>query len=332
MEALTEPYATPINGNPTMNDIKNYTSTSLSRRNFISMAAGLALAGTGGLPAAAAENPANRNIKSGGQAFTILFTGTGAADWPATYPKPDEPFERGMFRGNASALVNGSLLIDCGPTVCDSLVYHGIDIAAIDDILITHSHGDHISAKALGTLISKHAGSSSLRIWVEKNAVERIPPVDGAEIKPLVIGERYSFGSVSVIPLAANHLVQGSPETALHYLVENAGKRIFYATDGAWLPKPTWLALKETTLDAIIWDATIGDTDGDWRIFEHNSIAMIRLMMETLIKQGVASGTTHTLLTHMALTLCSPHAELERKLAPENIVPAYDGMLFTLPV
>ena len=33
-------------------------------------------------------------------------------------------------------------------------------------------------------------------------------------------------------------------------------------------------------------------------------------------------------LTHMARTLCAPHAELEERLRPEGIVPAYDGMRF----
>jgi len=44
-------------------------------------------------------------------------------------------------RVNASVLINGALLIDCGPTVPARLFGRG---AFPEDILLTHPHGDHV--------------------------------------------------------------------------------------------------------------------------------------------------------------------------------------------
>jgi hypothetical protein len=117
-----------------------------------------------------------------------------------------------------------------------------------------------------------------------------------------------------------------SGSQSLHFLFEQDGRSLFYATDGAWILKPTWLALRQRRLSTVIWDATNGETAGDWRIFEHNSVDMVRVMLQTLRREGVVDRTTRVFLTHLARTLCAPHEEMCRRLAPEGLVPAFDGL------
>ena len=44
----------------------------------------------------------------------------------------------------SSMLINGHLLIDCGPTVLDVMKRYDVNPAAINDILLTHTHADHL--------------------------------------------------------------------------------------------------------------------------------------------------------------------------------------------
>ena len=83
-------------------------------------------------------------------------------------------------------------------------------------------------------------------------------------------------------------------------------------------------------LDVIVWDGTIGDQPGDYRIFEHNSIPMIRLMNQTLRANGVYRDSTRIILSHLARTLHPEHRELTGILGIEGLEPAHDGMLLEI--
>ena len=53
---------------------------------------------------------------------------------------------------------------------------------------------------------------------------------------------------------------------------------------------------------------------------------MIRHMNQTLKNRKIIKPETKIFLTHMARTLHPLHNQLEKKLLPEGLVPAYDGM------
>lgn len=119
----------------------------------------------------------------------------------------------------------------------------------------------------------------------------------------------------------ANHATAQNPQ---HFVIESKadGKKIFYGCDGAWLLYPVWRALREQHFDAMIFDCTVGDVPGDFRIFEHNTIAMVEIMCQTL-----APYSERFYVSHMARTLHTDHETLIKRLAPAGIVPAYDDMV-----
>ncbi|MBT3344070.1 MAG: MBL fold metallo-hydrolase [Gemmatimonadetes bacterium] len=262
----------------------------------------------------------------------ILFLGTGAADWPRTYEATLEQATSGAVRGTSAVLVNENMLIDCGPTVPDALALFGVDVSRITDMLITHTHGDHLDAEAMSRLLAARGQAEPLRIRVESASLARLQELEleGVEIHVLEPGQIFEVQGLTVTALAANHVVD-APQQPLHYLLESQGRRVMYATDGAWLLKQTWLALREQPLDGLIWDATNGETEGDWRIFEHNSVDMIRLMMQTLRREEIVTDQTRVWLTHMARTLCAPHQQMSERLRPEGLVPAHDGLVVDWP-
>jgi phosphoribosyl 1,2-cyclic phosphate phosphodiesterase len=223
-------------------------------------------------------------------------------------------------------LVNGRILIDCGSTLPDAIEFFNVDPQKISDLLLTHSHSDHLCPDTLAYLVAKRADSSPLRLWGHRGALDRISAQKGVELNPVEVGEGFKVGAIHVEALPANHLMEDSTETALHYLFVGEIARWLYAADGAWLLEATWARLHQTTLDAIILDATIGEVEGDYRIFSHNSIPMIRLMISSFRQQSVIKPGGQVFLTHFARQLHPPHEDLERKLGKEGLVPAYDGM------
>jgi hypothetical protein len=72
----------------------------------------------------------------------------------------------------------------------------------------------------------------------------------------------------------------------------------------------------------LIFDCTVGDTEGDYRIFEHNNIRMVTEMAMTLRQH--CGGI---MVSHMAKTLHGTHEKLREQLAPHGIVPAHDDMV-----
>ena len=219
----------------------------------------------------------------------IQFLGTGAADWFMPLPS-DEP------RRMTSTLFDGVLLVDMMKHALERIT----DGDAITDILVTHSHRDHFDPEAIEG--------------------------DGLTVIPLRVGQPVEAAGFTVTPMPSNHSTQRANETTLHYLLEKDGKRLLYATDGAWLLNAEHHIIGDRTLDAVVFDATIGDGhEGDFRVFEHNSLDMIRIMLMTMLKTGRLKGGAPVFLTHLARTLNAPQDELERHIKRPFVV-CRDGL------
>ena len=278
------------------------------------------------------EAPIDKTVNAcSAKQIEILFLGTGAADWPNKYPPIEQKLEKGQVRGLSSILVNDHILVDCGPTVIDAMKRFGVDPAGITDILLTHTHSDHFRENTILAIANaRSADLGPLRFWAHPEALKYAPKSDRLKMCPVEIGKIFELGGFRITGLESNHLVESSKEKPLYYLLENDTKQFLYATDGAWLLKSTWVHLRNKKLDAIIWDATVGERKGDSRIFEHNDLTMIRHMNRTLKNMKVIKPDSKIILTHMARTLHPSHHQLEKNLLPQGLIPAYDGMLVDL--
>ncbi len=253
-------------------------------------------------------------------AFTLMFAGTGAADFsPLLQTEYRDKLDKNVRRC-ASLLVNRTLLIDCGPHTLHALTLAGTDPAAVSDVLLTHLHADHYDPASLNRLAALHPG---LRIWCHPEAAPDCPAATVIHTAPF---SGVSCGDVTVTALPANHTA-----CALHYLLQREGKRLFYGCDGAWMLSDSYSFLKKTALDLMILDATVGDYEGDYRMAEHNSIPMIRLMCKSFATVGITRPDTQIYLSHMARTLYDDdHAARAERLGREGLFPAYDGLTLTL--
>ncbi len=249
----------------------------------------------------------------------LLYIGTGAADWTSRAGARD-----GVMRRFTCALVDDTLLIDLAPTTPHDLFGGGGALSGVTDILYTHSHDDHYDADTLAALAAGHP----LHVWVSSDFAPRIPQIPDVEVHVLTPGTSVKIGKYTVTPLRANHRLSAHPgEQALHYVIDDGTRRIFWGADGSWLPTDTWYALRNMRpYDRIVLDGTLGEARGDHRIFEHNSLPMIRLMAETMRAEGCLAPDGRICLTHFSRDSHEPPHMMEKNLTEEGFYAALDDM------
>ncbi len=169
-----------------------------------------------------------------------------------------------------------------------------------------------------------------MAVHANKEALTCLAGMPGVDCRPLSPGNAVRVGGATILPLRANHLLPNPAEVPLHYLVDDGSRRLLYATDGAWLLPETFRQIRNTTLDAIVWDATIGEILGDARVFEHNSLPMLRLMAAALRGCGVLTPDARIFLTHLARTLHDDHRTIAAAYAQDGFTVAHDGMAVTV--
>lgn len=249
----------------------------------------------------------------------MIFLGTGAADWNLAMKN------EGFFRRNSSCLIDKKLLIDPGAHIFSFIEDFNVPdlFDELTDIIVTHFHSDHINKESVLRL----AENRSLRVGCDKRTMEHIgehPNITYTLFKPYI---EYNVGDMIVTPLLANHdIVADGENFAFNYYVETKeGKSIFYGLDSAWILRPTWEYLKKKKFDAFVFDCTVGDKD-DWRLFEHNTIPMIRKMVEEINAKELMKEGGKLIASHMARTLHKSHEDTAEILEKINMITAFDGM------
>ncbi len=265
----------------------------------------------------------------------LHFLGTGAADWSL----PDDKDEKNVeYRRYCSAIVSAdddssSILIDPGPHIFHFAVKNAVPYLFdnVRNVIITHSHSDHFNPSTI-VYLNKDI---PVEFWGTKAVANKLIK-SGMDVSDISFnftepGKEYRIGDFRVLALHANHVTDDPYETVLNYVIEkdygNGNvKRLFYGLDSAWIDLRTWNTIRSMKMDAMVIECTIGDVKGDYRIFEHTSIPMLEIMLETIRAKGNCGENARIYVSHMARTLHGTHKELEERLAPLGVIPAYDGM------
>ncbi len=235
----------------------------------------------------------------------LHFLGTGAADW-------NGPDERGEHRRLSSMLLNDHVLIDFTADKLDVFSGH------VDAVLITHSHDDHYDPEAIKMLspdvVYVHAS------WADAAKSAGLPAVG------VQFGEWVEIGEVRAMPVPTNHLTARPGEQTCGWLLEESSKRCLYMTDTSWIPPQASRLIGPEPLDALIIDSTIGpNCPRDWRIFEHTSVAMAKMIVESMSETGRLRREAPVFCQHMARTLWPAQKEAEEMLDRPFVV-CFDGM------
>lgn len=251
----------------------------------------------------------------------MIFLGTGAADFSPLLKTEYRDRLGDDVRRSSSVLLCGRYLIDCGPHTLDSMRILGLDASKVTDIFITHFHSDHYDPESVQKLADIRGGQ--IRIWFREGARAVFP--EGVQRVGMKMNNSYNYGELTVTGLAANH--SAYPQ---HFLFCIGGRKFFYGCDGAWLLTDTFNRLKNEHIDVFVLDCTVGDYAGDYRMAEHNSVPMVRLMLPSLKTAGIVGEGSLVYVSHIAHTLHTSHAALVCMLAPDGIGVACDGLVIKL--
>ena len=154
--------------------------------------------------------------------FDILFLGTGAAD--RMHLEQEKDFADKDKRRCAAALLNGHVLLDCGPHILNALTAAQISLENITDILVTHLHPDHFCVSCVEEIAK---ANPKVKIWVRSDAEVNLS--FECCVEKMVCFNEYTVGELKVASAPANHAA--FPQ---HFSIECDSKKIFYGLDGAW--------------------------------------------------------------------------------------------------
>lgn len=242
----------------------------------------------------------------------IMLLGTGSADgWPNPFCECSScTTERvaGRIRRPSSALIDDVILIDCGPTAPHAAGAAGRSLRAVQHVLITHGHPDHLDPAFL--LARQWTDTtSSLAVWGPPGAIDLcrdwIAPGAPVVLNVLAPGARVTLatdrGDYDLLALPAAHSSGDgdalAEEALLYQLTAANGHRLLYATDTGPLPAGT-VQLMDRPVDVLILDQTFGDHHDHGT--GHLDLGTFVDMHEMLADAGVTTSATQVLATHLS--------------------------------
>jgi len=255
----------------------------------------------------------------------VRLLGTGSADgWPnpwCTCASCMALRVTGESRGQTAALVDETLLLDCGPDVPRTAARLGVRLDRVRSLVFTHAHPDHCGPAALlwrqwvpGLGPLEVAGPPTAldlcRDWVgPADQVSWLPLAPGADVL-LASGHR----------LRALPAVHEATPTLLYDVTGADGTALLYASDTA-PPLPT--PLPSVRYDVVLLECT-GQLVGD-----HHDLDSWLLSIAGLRRVGAVDATTTVVPVHLGHRN-PPTPELRRRVAPAGGVVLGDGDLVPL--
>jgi len=260
----------------------------------------------------------------------LLALGTGSADgWPNPFCRCAScNAERagGRIRGQTSVLVDGRLLLDCGPETPRAAERSGADLSRLRHVLITHQHPDHCAPAFL--LFRSWAADGPLDVLGPQDVVEAarmwVAPDSPVRFRSVAAGDRVTLGEYDVRVLAACHGPDGS---AVLYDVAAPGGRLLYATDTGPLPPVTVEACRDAAFDAVLIEETFGDRADHGT--DHLHLASFAEQLRRLREVGAVTAHTDVVAVHLSHHN-PPGPELDRRLSAYGARTVDDGTSWTI--
>lgn len=278
----------------------------------------------------------------------VTFLGTAAAEgipalWCACEHCAAARRERGRSLRRRSALVvDGRLLIDCGPDIVEAATQLGLDLSPVRTLLITHDHEDHLhlpslairregfcatplpmmdvysSASGRAQILSEPHGEAALRIRTH-------------EISAF---ESFAADGFRVTTLRAAHGTPGMDPLFFAIAAGDEGPQMLYAHDTGPFPEDTWAYLERPpdgrrfAFDLVSLDCTFGVADHAGTT--HMGIADVLRHRDRLAASGLLKSGARVVANHFSHNGAPAYSELARRLENTGVEPSYDGLTVDL--
>jgi adenosylcobinamide kinase/adenosylcobinamide-phosphate guanylyltransferase len=255
----------------------------------------------------------------------LTLLGTGSADgWPNPHCRCAScttARSAGSLRGQTSAVLDGTLLLDCGPETPHAAQRAGLDLTGLRHVLLTHLHPDHCSPAFL--LFRAWVSDAPLDVLGPPEVVEQarmwVAPGSRVRFVAVAAGDWHRLGDYDVRVLPAAHGADGS---CVLYDVDGPGGRVLYATDTGPLPPATVEAAAGAAFDVVLLEETFGDhlTHGT----EHLDLRTFPEQVRRLREVGAVTADTDVVAVHLShRNPATP--ELTRRLAAWGARVVDDG-------
>lgn len=233
-------------------------------------------------------------------------------------------------RTRSQVLINDDFLVDFPQDTYMHMLRHGLFAGRIRYVIFTHSHQDHFYPDEFNMRSSGYAHDLPFPVRVYGNDVvvrqlKQVPEIeipDRVELTEFRNFVPVRFGDYTVIPMTANH---DPRENCLIFSISCGGKTMFYGNDTGEYPEETWEYIEKNRLhfDLLSMDCTMGLKD--CRNY-HLGYPNILRMTDRFREIGAIGDHTKIIATHYSHNHYILHNEMEKSMAADHIVPAYDGM------
>ncbi|NUS51308.1 MAG: bifunctional adenosylcobinamide kinase/adenosylcobinamide-phosphate guanylyltransferase, partial [Nocardioidaceae bacterium] len=221
-----------------------------------------------------------------------------------------------------AALVDGTLLLDCGPETPQAAQRAGVDLTALRHVLLTHVHPDHCAPAFL--LYRSWVADAPLDVLGPPEVVAQArmwlaPDQDGVRFVEVAPGDRHRPGAYDVRVLAARH---GAPGSAVLYDVTGPSGRLLHATDTGPLDDETVAAVAGAAYDVVLLEETFGDHTSHGT--DHLDLGTFPDQLRRLRAVGAVTPATDVVAVHLSHRN-PPAAELGRRLGAWGARVVDDG-------
>lgn len=231
------------------------------------------------------------------------------------------------IRSRSCFRVSEAVQIDFGPDQFYQSTVLGNDLTTVTDLLITHTHADHLALADLGlrqmavevsetpvTLYASHAGCAWIRQALAACGGSDLLDERLYRLLPVAYCEPVSVAGLNVTPLKGNHRGNGPDEFSVNYLIalEN-GKTLYYATDTGYFLEETFEFLRNVKLDCLIVEGTFGDAPGfrEAKTNGHMGCAGVLAVTERLLEQRTLHADSRVVVTHINHKHTLTHARMQ---------------------
>jgi len=255
----------------------------------------------------------------------VLVVGSGSADgWPNPFcacASCTTERHAGRVRGQTSVLVDGTLLLDCGPETPRAVEHAGADLTGLRHVLITHQHPDHCSPAFL--LFRSWVADTPLDVVGPPEVIEQcrrwVAPSSSVRFLSVAAGDRLDLSAYEVRVLAAHH---GQPGSSVLYDVAGPTGRVLYATDTGPLPEGMVQAVRGAQFEAVLMEETFGDHVGHGA--DHLDLVSFPDQVRRLREVGAVTLDTDVVAVHLSHRN-PPGDELNRRLSAWGARAVDDG-------
>ncbi|MGB8455134.1 MAG: MBL fold metallo-hydrolase [Anaerocolumna sp.] len=272
----------------------------------------------------------------------LTYYGTAAGEgWPGLFCncslcKAARDLKGKNIRTRSQALVNEDLLIDLPPDTNMHCITYGLDLEKVDNLLLTHSHSDHLNPTDVELLREPFAYNrpnlfqiygnhrAKEKIWNEVPDIKEVEPkFDYHEVIPF---QPIKVKDYIVVPLLALH---DRKEECLFYQITQNNKTILYAHDTGAFPGATieYMKANKVHYNLVSLDCTTqSEEDGKYHMGLVDAVKEKQRLMEL----GLGDEKTKWVVNHFSHNGLWLHDKMVEEAAKYGFLVSFDGMVIEI--